>query len=155
MWRVVTSGLLILVGTMYIFIHEMEDGEISSRDRTMTFTTFVMFDMFNALACRHNNKSVFEISLTSNPAFLIALAFSLGGQLLVLYFPPLQGVFRTIPLLGEDMLFVIAMSSSMIVLDTVRKKYFPKIFTEVMPSRYGSDVRNKKTEKERGDSFMV
>jgi Ca2+-transporting ATPase len=30
----------------------MEDGVVSSRDRTMTFTTFVMFDMFNALACR-------------------------------------------------------------------------------------------------------
>jgi Ca2+-transporting ATPase len=46
--RVITSGILILVGTMYVFIHELGDGgEVTARDLTMTFTTFVMFDMFN------------------------------------------------------------------------------------------------------------
>jgi Ca2+-transporting ATPase len=39
--RVLTSGALILCGTLYVFINEMEDGEISARDLTMTFTTFV------------------------------------------------------------------------------------------------------------------
>jgi magnesium-transporting ATPase (P-type) len=46
----------------------------------MTFTAFVMFDMFNALACRHNSKPVYELAWNSNGAFLLALAFSLGGQ---------------------------------------------------------------------------
>ena len=49
----------------------------------MTFTAFVMFDMFNALACRHNSKPVFELAWNSNGAFLLALAFSLGGQVCV------------------------------------------------------------------------
>ena len=30
----------------------MEDGVITPRDTTMTFTCFVLFDMFNALSCR-------------------------------------------------------------------------------------------------------
>ncbi len=94
--RVVSSGVLILLGTWYVFIHEMEDGAISSRDLTMTFTTFVLFDMFNALTCRHNTKTIFEVPWNSNPAFLAAAAFSLLGQLLVIYFPPLQRVFRTV-----------------------------------------------------------
>jgi len=48
--RVITSGILILVGTMYVFIHELGDGgEVTARDLTMTFTTFVMFDMFNGI----------------------------------------------------------------------------------------------------------
>ena len=98
MFRVLTSGLLILAGTMYIFIHEMEDGAISARDLTMTFTTFVMFDMFNALVCRHNSRSIHEVSWSSNRAFLMALTFSLAGQFLVVYFPPLQKVFRTVSL---------------------------------------------------------
>ena len=130
MWRVLTSGVLILIGTMYIFIHEMEDGAISSRDLTMTFTTFVMFDMFNALVCRHNSRPVYELSWSSNSAFLLALAFSLLGQFLVVYFPPLQKVFRTVTLSVEDITFVVALASTMLVLDTIRKKFFPHIFTE-------------------------
>ena len=39
------------------FIHPwpkemMEDGHMTARDTTMTFTCFVFFDMFNALSCR-------------------------------------------------------------------------------------------------------
>ncbi len=30
----------------------MNNGEVTSRDTTMTFTCFVFFDMFNALSCR-------------------------------------------------------------------------------------------------------
>ena len=130
MYRVVTSGLLILAGTMYIFIHEMEDGAISSRDLTMTFTTFVMFDMFNALVCRHNTRPFYEIPFTSNRAFLAALSFSLLGQFLVVFFAPLQNVFRTVSLSFTDIAFVVFLSSTMLLLDTIRKKFFPALFTE-------------------------
>jgi P-type Ca2+ transporter type 2C len=34
---------------------------VTERDRTMAFTTFVMFDMFNALGCRSTIKSIFSI----------------------------------------------------------------------------------------------
>jgi hypothetical protein len=47
------------IGTLYVFVSEMKDGGVSKRDTTMTFTTFVMFDMFNALCCRHNSRPVF------------------------------------------------------------------------------------------------
>lgn len=122
-----------MIGTMYIFLHEMEDGEISSRDLTMTFTTFVMFDMFNALVCRHNSRPIYELSWSSNKAFLLALLFSLTGQFLVIYITPLQQIFRTVSLSINDLIFVIFMTSSMLILDTIRKKYFSSIFTEMIP----------------------
>lgn len=128
--RVVSSGILILLGTWYIFIHEMEDGAISARDLTMTFTTFVMFDMFNALCCRHNCRNVFELPWNSNPAFLAAVTFSVAGQLLVIYFPPLQKVFRTVNLTLVDLFFVVVLSSSMVLLDYVRKRFFLSTFSE-------------------------
>ena len=37
-------------GTLFVFREEGEDGKITRRDTTMTFTTFVFFDMFNALS---------------------------------------------------------------------------------------------------------
>ena len=107
--RVVTSGIFILLGTMLVFVTELEEGEVTSRDLTMTFTTFVMFDMFNAYSCRHNSTPPIDLDMpwSSNRAFLLALSFSLGGQLMVIYFPPLQKVFRTEALSLTDLLLVI------------------------------------------------
>ena len=60
--RVITSACVIVTGTLYMFWHEMtEHHTITSRDTTLTFTTFVMYDMFNALACRSADKSVMQI----------------------------------------------------------------------------------------------
>lgn len=144
--RVVTSGILILIGTLYIFIHELEDGAVSARDLTMTFTTFVMFDMFNAWCCRHNTRPFYEMSWNSNTSFLAAIAFSLLGQALVIYFPPLQKVFRTVSLSLEDIAFVIFLSSSMLLLDFIRKKFFLHFFAEV-GNTGASAMTRKKSEK--------
>jgi Ca2+-transporting ATPase len=128
--RVFSSGMLVLIGTLYVFITEMEDGEISRRDTTMTFTTFVAFDMFNALCCRHNSRSVFELAWNSNISFLVACGLSILGQFLVIYFPPLQRVFQTVPLSAMDLLYILGITSSMVVMDTIRKKYFASTFAE-------------------------
>lgn len=150
LYRVVTSGLLILFGTLYIFIHELEDGAVSPRDLTMTFTTFVMFDMFNAWCCRHNSRPFYEMSWNSNTSFLAAIAFSLLGQAFVIYFPPLQKVFRTVSLSLEDIAFVIFLSSSMLLLDFIRKKFFLHIFAEV-GNAGASAMTRKKPEKSMKD----
>lgn len=73
----------------------MSTEGITARDTTMTFTCFVFFDMWNALSCRSQTKSVFSIGLLSNKMFLIAVTLSVVGQLLVVYAPPLQRVFQT------------------------------------------------------------
>lgn len=110
--RVVSSALLIVAGTMLVFMSEMSDQVITRRDTTMTFTCFVLFDMFNALSCRSETKSVFEIGLFANRTFLFAVGGSLAGQLLVIYFPPLQEVFQTEALSAGDLVRLIALSSS-------------------------------------------
>jgi len=40
-------------------------------------------------------KSVFTIGFFSNKMFLVAVTLSIVGQMLVIYFPPLQNVFQT------------------------------------------------------------
>ena len=57
--------------------------------------------------------------------------------MLVVYFPPLQSVFRTVSLSAEDLFFVLSLSSTMLILDTIRKKYFPEYFTEVQTNAVG------------------
>lgn len=62
--NVLLSAGLIILGTLYVFQREMEDGSggKTKRDTTMTFTCFVLFDMWNALSCRSQTKSVFQVS---------------------------------------------------------------------------------------------
>ena len=59
--------------------------------------------------------------------FLYAVGGSLIGQLLVIYFPPLQAIFQTEALSGSDLLFLATLASSVLALDEVRK-LFVRIF---------------------------
>lgn len=124
--RVLTSAAIIMTGTMIVYYHEMmADGEVTRRDTTMTFTCFVLFDMFNALSCRSESKSIFrgEVGLFSNKLFNWAVALSLAGQLLVIYFPWLQEVFQTEALNLVDLVRLIILTSSVFWADEARKWY--------------------------------
>ncbi|KAK4231769.1 hypothetical protein QBC38DRAFT_203908 [Podospora fimiseda] len=122
--RVLTQAFIIMVGTMLVYTHEMlEDGEVTRRDTTMTFTCFVFFDMFNALACRSESKSILrgEIGLFSNTLFNWAVSLSVMGQLLVIYFPWLQEVFQTEALRFKDLFWLVTLCSTVFFADEARK----------------------------------
>ena len=87
----------------------------------MCFTTFVLFDMFNALSCRSETKSVFQLGLLSNKPLAVAIAVSVLAQVAVIYVPPLQGVFQTEALSAWDLGLATAVASSVLVVDEVRK----------------------------------
>lgn len=63
--NVLLSAGLIILGTLWVFQREMADGSEgrTARDTTMTFTCFVLFDMWNALSCRSQTKSIFQVRL--------------------------------------------------------------------------------------------
>jgi len=122
--RVITQATVIMLGTMLVYVREMTaDGIVTSRDTTMTFTCFVLFDMFNALTCRSEAKSVLrgEVRFGDNKMFNYAVAGSLFGQALVVYFPPLQRVFQTEGLGFFDIVGLIILASSVFWVDEGRK----------------------------------
>lgn len=120
--KILISSIIIVCGTLFVFWRELRDNVITPRDTTMTFTCFVFFDMFNALSSRSQTKSVFEIGLCSNKMFCYAVLGSIMGQLLVIYFPPLQKVFQTESLSIQDLLFLIGLTSSVWVVSEIIKK---------------------------------
>ncbi|KAJ5987902.1 Calcium-transporting ATPase 1 [Penicillium waksmanii] len=132
--RVLTSAMIIMLGTLAIYIHEMgdiDDGQplgkrsriVTAHDTTMTFTCFVLFDMFNALTCRSEGKSVLrgEISLFGNKMFNYAVLGSLAGQACVIYLPFLQRVFQTEPLSFGSLFKLLCLASSVFWVDEGRK----------------------------------
>lgn len=122
--RVLTSAAIITIGTMLIYRREMmADAQVTRRDTTMTFTCFVFFDMFNALSCRSESKSVLqgEVGLFSNNLFNWAVSLSIAGQLLVIYFPWLQETFQTEALGFFDLVRLVLLCSTVFWADELRK----------------------------------
>ncbi|XP_030719037.2 calcium-transporting ATPase type 2C member 2 isoform X1 [Globicephala melas] len=94
--KILLSAATIISGTLFIFWKEMpEDKASTPRTTTMTFTCFVLFDLFNALTCRSQTKLISEIGFLRNRTFLYSVLGSVLGQLAVIYLPPLQKVFQT------------------------------------------------------------
>ncbi len=125
-YRVLTSGFVIMFGTLMVYWHGLgADNTINARDTTLTFTCFVLFDMFNALTCRSEGKSILrgEVKLTENRSFNFAVGGSLLGQLAVIYLPFLQSVFETEALSLRDLGLLICIASSVFWVDEGRKFY--------------------------------
>ncbi|KAJ5762566.1 uncharacterized protein N7511_005948 [Penicillium nucicola] len=132
--RVLTSAMVIMIGTLSIYIHEMgdiDDGSpvdkrsrvVTAHDTTMTFTCFVLFDMFNALTCRSEGKSILrgEMPLFGNKMFNYAVLGSLAGQACVIYLPFLQRIFQTEPLAFGSLVKLVCITSSVFWVDEGRK----------------------------------
>ncbi|KAF2753733.1 calcium-transporting ATPase [Pseudovirgaria hyperparasitica] len=141
--RVLQSASIIMLGTLFTYIRAMAaEHEITARDTTMTFTCFVLFDMFNALTCRSESKSVLrgEIDIFGNKMFNIAVAGSLLGQGLVVYFPPLQRVFQTEALGLFDIIGLLLTASCVFWADEGRKWYVRWKMGRGLPGGYSTSV---------------
>lgn len=140
--RTLVCALIIVVGTMFIYIIEMTDGVVTARDTTMTFTCFVLFDMFNALSCRSEGKSVLigEIELFGNKMFNFAVGASLLGQLAVIYLPWLQRVFQTEALSLKDLGGLVLLTSTVFLVDEGRKLWRRRRVDWVPSSGYSAVV---------------
>lgn len=81
--------------------------------QTIVFTILVWSQMGNALAVRSDTRSVFEQGLLSNPYLLAAVLSVLGLQMLVIYHPAMNVIFKTQPLTTME-LAVCALFSSVV-----------------------------------------
>lgn len=152
LFRAISSAALIVFLTLGVFEKELlDDGKVSRRDTTMTFMTFVNCDLFNAYVCRSADRCFYELNLFSNPAFLWAVGGSVVGQLMVIYFPPLQEVFQTEALPLRDLMYIITLSSTVLLLDTVRKRFFPRVFSD----GYVESPRVENVGKYRGGTWLT
>ncbi|KAI7898819.1 PMR1-type calcium-transporting P-type ATPase [Cokeromyces recurvatus] len=119
--RVLTAAVIVTLGTLFVYMSEMSDGVVTNKDATMTFTTFVFFDMFNALACRSEKQSIFSLGFFTNRMFNIAVGGSIIAQMLVVYVPFFQAIFQTEPLSFYELSKIILITSTVFWVDEVKK----------------------------------
>jgi P-type Ca2+ transporter type 2C len=124
--RLPSVGLLMMVGTIGVldayypgglFTLMATGAEPNAEDekhaRTMAFTTLMMFQLFDVYNCRSRRRSAFK-GFLQNKWLLVAIAFSLGTHILVIYLPALQTAFHTVPLSSVDWMIATGVAASLL-----------------------------------------
>ncbi|MCK4739785.1 MAG: cation transporting ATPase C-terminal domain-containing protein, partial [Deltaproteobacteria bacterium] len=113
--RTLLMGVVMAAGTLFVFIVDIRMGVPLEKARTAALTTMVFFQFYQALNCRSETKSIFSMNPMSNPYLLYAMIGAFFAQLAVLYLPPLQWVFRTVPLTMTEWLEVVLVTVTIII----------------------------------------
>jgi Ca2+-transporting ATPase len=121
-YSILFAALIMYVGTLALFKWQLSLGVNEHKARTMAFTLFVMFQMFNAFNCRSEEKSLFEIGIFSNKYVILAVAGSIIMQVGAVYLPILQNFFGTVVLNEKDWAVIILISSTVFLADEIRKR---------------------------------
>jgi Ca2+-transporting ATPase len=84
--------------------------------QTMVFTTLVLSQMGNALATRSSRDSLFKIGIFSNRLMVWAVLLTFFLQLLLIYVPLFQSIFKTEPLTVTQLLICLMASAIVFVI---------------------------------------
>jgi Ca2+-transporting ATPase len=126
MWRgIIFVGMVMAAGTLYVLDVSLPGGYFDGTGdlpyaQTMAFTTLMLFQMFNVLNSRSDERSAF-VQLFTNRWLWAAIGGSIALQALVVYAPFLQRAFGTIALTATDWVICIAVASSVLWLREASK----------------------------------
>ena len=119
MWRgIFFVGAIMAAGTLFVLDASMPGGFFQGEGdirygQTMAFTTLMLFQLFNVVNARSDERSAF-VHLFTNAWLWAAVAGSVALQVLVVYVPFLQRAFGTVGLTGRDWAFSAAVASSVL-----------------------------------------
>lgn len=110
-WKVVSRGFLIGIVTLaaFMIVYYRNPDELAYA-QTIAFATLVMAQLIHVFDCR-SEKSIFERNPFGNVYLIGAVISSILLMLVVIYYPPLQPIFHTLPILARDWLLILGLSA--------------------------------------------
>ena len=118
--KIIGFGLTMMTGTLLVLHYGLRTGN-EARALTLAFTTFVLFQFFNAFNARVEEGSAFNRRLFDNPMLWLSLSAVLGLQVLVVSWGPAQNVFKVTSLSLLDWGLAACVASSVLLLEEARK----------------------------------
>jgi Ca2+-transporting ATPase len=118
-------GAVMAAGTLIVLDASLPGGMFEGSGslgygQTMAFTTLMLFQLFNVVNARSDERSAFS-DLFTNPWLWAAIGLSVLLHVLVLHVPFLQEAFSTVSLSASDWLACAAVASSVLWLREVSK----------------------------------
>ncbi|WP_216694244.1 cation-translocating P-type ATPase [Dietzia psychralcaliphila] len=123
--RILWLGVVMATGTLLVlaFAEAMfpERADVPLFATTLAYSTFVFFQVFNLMNVRSTDGSVFSRDMAHNVPIWVALAAVPLLLVAVVQVPFLQGIFDTAPLHADEWLLAVAVGSSILWLEELRK----------------------------------
>jgi P-type Ca2+ transporter type 2C len=110
-WKVVSRGFLIGIVTLlsFMIVYHNDPSQLQYA-QTVAFATLVMAQLIHVFDCR-SEKSVLSRNPFGNQYLVWAVISSLALMFVVIYYPPLQPIFHTLPIAAKDWLLIVGLSS--------------------------------------------
>ena len=106
--QILCLGLVMAIGTIGVFSYEIYSGVSTTKAMTVAFTLFVVYQLLNAFNGRAN-------SYKSSKYLYLGILISFILQLLILYIPQLQIVFRTTAIGIVDWAVIVIVASTILI----------------------------------------
>nr|WP_254432486.1 HAD-IC family P-type ATPase [Magnetospirillum sp. SS-4] len=124
--RLAWFGLLMAAGTLTAMHMALAAGAGLEEARTVAFTTFVLFQVFNVFNARVGAESALGRGALANGKLWLALCGILALQAVVVHWGPAQTLFHTTGLDGGQWLLAAGLASLVLVLEELRKVLTPR-----------------------------
>jgi Ca2+-transporting ATPase len=119
MIKILIDSAVMTFGSLIIY-HALYTTDLATT-QTMMLVCMALFQWFNAWNCRSETQSIWQRGLTSNRLLIMMTMLVLLLQLLVVYVPEFQYLFKTVPLSLKQWGIIIMIASSIIIVEEIRK----------------------------------
>ncbi|MCU0798281.1 MAG: HAD-IC family P-type ATPase [Candidatus Thermoplasmatota archaeon] len=122
---IISLGIVMAIGTLTLFywgLREYGDSDEGWRAaRTIAFTGFVMFQLFNVLNCKSETETLISPRSLKNRFILLAIGACIVLQMVLLYVPFMQDLFNTVPIGMKDWAIILAVSVWILLVEEILK----------------------------------
>jgi Ca2+-transporting ATPase len=108
-WHILWVGLLMGIVTLGMQAWTINHGDIHWQ--TMTFTVLCFSQLGHVMAIRSERKSIFKTGVLSNKPMILTLIITVALQLMIIYAPFFNDIFKTQPLSFNELMLTIGVSS--------------------------------------------
>jgi Ca2+-transporting ATPase len=123
LWRVALMTPMMALATFGWFVWRQASGMPYEMVRTETFTVLAVCQWFNVLNCQSATRSALQLGILRNHWLLGGLSLSIVLQGAVLYWPPLNELFHTVPIPPSDLLPIVTVASLVLWTEEARKLF--------------------------------
>jgi Ca2+-transporting ATPase len=123
LWRVALLAPMAVAVTFGWFVWRQAGGMPYEVVRAETFTVLAVCQWFNVLNCQSATRSALQFGIFRNHWLLGGLLLSVLLQGAVLYWPPLNELFHTLPIPPADLLPIVALASLVLWVEELRKLF--------------------------------
>ena len=113
--KIFLSGLVMALGTICVYSYKLSTGIPTKKAMTVAFTLFVIYQLFNA----YNGKSNSD---ASSKYLYMGIILSFILQVLIIYLPQLQLIFRTTSIDLAEWILIMIVASTIIIAEKIMNR---------------------------------